>query len=72
MNDIAKILKKLKFNKKFIGGVDELDVWKKLEALHREYQSVLDIQEEISRLKLEEKDAEITYLKQRIEALEKN
>ena len=70
MNDIAKILKRLKFNKRFFGGVDEIDVWRKLEALHREYQSAFDVQEELARIKLEEKDAEIALLKQRIAAME--
>ena len=30
MEDVAEVFKTLKFRKKLIGGVDEMDVWKKL------------------------------------------
>ena len=41
MNDIAEMLRSLKFHKKLLGGVDEIDVWNKLDKLHKEYQAVL-------------------------------
>lgn len=40
MQDIADQLSAMKFRKKTFGGVDEADVWKKLEALQEIYQQV--------------------------------
>ena len=42
MEEIAGQLKKLRFRKKFIGGVDEADVWKQLELLQGDYRVVLN------------------------------
>ena len=39
MDDIALLMKQLKFKKKLFGGVKEMDVWRKLELLHQQYQS---------------------------------
>lgn len=36
----------LKFKKKLIGGVDEVDVWKKIEEMHKEYERLYQIQQE--------------------------
>ena len=44
MQDIADALSAMKFRKKAFGGVDEADVWKKLEALQQTYQLVYDEQ----------------------------
>ena len=44
MQKISEILEAMKFKKKFIGGVDEVDVWKKIEALQEEYQRQFDLQ----------------------------
>ena len=44
MKDIADALSAMKFRKKVFGGVDEADVWKKLEALQNTYQLVYDEQ----------------------------
>lgn len=41
---ISEILSKMKFRKKLIGGVDEVDVWKKIEALQLEYERQFDLQ----------------------------
>lgn len=41
---ISDLLAKMKFKKKLIGGVDELDVWKNIEALQEEYERQLDLQ----------------------------
>lgn len=38
---IAKWLKKLRFRKKFLGGVSELDVWKKIGELNAMYEAAL-------------------------------
>lgn len=40
MEDVAQYIKKMKFCKKLFGGVDEADVWRQMEALHREYEAV--------------------------------
>ena len=39
--DIVQWIKKLKFNKKLIGGVDEADVLKKIEELNSLYEKAL-------------------------------
>ncbi|MDO5027045.1 MAG: hypothetical protein Q4E50_04345 [Tissierellia bacterium] len=41
---ISGLLARMKFRKKLIGGVDELDVWKKIETLQEEYERQLDLQ----------------------------
>lgn len=45
MEDVATYIKGMRFRKKFFGGVDEADVWKQIEALHREYEAVFLAQE---------------------------
>ena len=42
MKDISNLLKNLKFRKKMFGGIDEKDVWRKLDELQEEYQNVYD------------------------------
>lgn len=46
MEKIRSLLKDMKFKKKLIGGVDELDVWKKIDLLQEEYERQFKIQEE--------------------------
>ena len=55
MEDLAEFLKKLKFRRRFIGGVDEDDVWEKIGLLQREYQHVLDIEKAKQQALLDEK-----------------
>lgn len=62
MADIAELFKKLKFRKKLIGGVDEMDVWKKLDMVQKEYQSLLDVKLSEKDAVLAEKDNEIARL----------
>lgn len=45
MDDIAGIFEKMRFRKKLIGGVDEQDVWKKLDDLQKAYRSVYEAQQ---------------------------
>jgi len=40
--EISQYLKKLKFKKSFIGGLDEEDVWKKIRKLDEMYQKELE------------------------------
>lgn len=57
MQDIADALSAMKFRKKLIGGVDEADVWKKLESLQQTYQLVYDEQAAYYQALLDERDA---------------
>lgn len=41
---ISEILSKMKFKKRMIGGVDEADVWKKIEELQKAYERNYEIQ----------------------------
>ncbi|MBS6396066.1 MAG: hypothetical protein KH452_02770 [Clostridiales bacterium] len=68
LEDIAALLKGLRFRKKLIGGIDEADVWRQMELIHREYQSVLNVQQERSKALLEERDAQIELLKSQLAA----
>ena len=63
MEEIAGWLKELKFRKKIIGGVDEVNVWHKLDELQAQYQSAFDAQAERYQALLDERDAEIRRLK---------
>ena len=40
MEDVAEYISRMRFKKKFFGGVDEADVWRQIEELHREYEAV--------------------------------
>ena len=62
MEEIAGWLKELKFQKKIIGGVDEANVWHKLDELHAQYQSAFDAQAERYQALLSERDEEIRRL----------
>lgn len=62
MEDIAEIFKGLRFKKKLFGGVDELDVWKKLDKLQKEYRSAYEKQQERYEALLQEKDLRIQSL----------
>ena len=72
MEEIAAYMKKMRFRKKLIGGVDEADVWKQLEKLHAEYLSAFDAQKEQTWALIKEREAMIAKLKKRLEAAEKN
>ena len=63
MEEIAGWLKELKFRKKIIGGVDEANVWHKLDKLQAQYRSAFDAQAERYQALLDERDAEIRRLK---------
>ena len=44
MDDIAELFRKMKFRKKLFGGVDEQDVWRKLDDLQKAYRSAYEAQ----------------------------
>lgn len=62
MDDIALLMKQLKFKKKLFGGVQELDVWRKMELLHQQYMSVYAVQEALHERAMAEKDTRIAQL----------
>ena len=66
MEDIAEVFKTLKFKKKLIGGVDEMDVWKKLDKLQKEYRSAYEMQQERYEARLQERDAEIASFREKL------
>lgn len=62
MQDIADQLSAMKFRKKMFGGVDEADVWKKLEQLQQTYQLVHDEQAAYYQALLDERDQALARL----------
>lgn len=45
MADVAAYIKGMRFKRRLFGGVDEADVWRQIELLHKEYESVFLAQE---------------------------
>lgn len=66
MEDIALVIKNLKFRKSLFGGLSEKSVWKKLEFLQSEYRSAYEKQAAIYEDKLREKDEKIASLEAQI------
>lgn len=66
MDDIAELFKTLRFRKQIVGGVSEIDVWKKLNKIQEEYRSAYEIQQERYEARLQERDEEITSLREQI------
>lgn len=62
MKDVADELSAMKFRKKVFGGVDEADVWKKLESLQNTYQLVYDEQAAYYQALLDERDQALARL----------
>ena len=62
MQDIAEALSAMKFRKKVFGGVDEANVWKKLEQLQQTYQLVYDEQAAYYQALLDERDQALSRL----------
>ena len=62
MEEVALYIKQLKFRKKLLGGVQEMDVWRKLEQLHQQYESVLTVQQALYEQQLAQKDEIIARL----------
>ena len=67
MEEIAGQLKKLRFRKKFIGGVDEADVWKQLELLQGDYRAAFEAQETYFQALLDERDDMIDRLESQLD-----
>lgn len=63
MDDIASFIEEMSFKKKLIGGIDELDVLKKLEALQNEYRSAYEHQAAYYQALIDEREQIIRRLK---------
>ncbi len=70
MEDIASVMKEMRFRKKIFGGVDEADVWRQLEKLQSEYRSAFEAQQEQSRALIQEREAIISQLKRKLAAVQ--
>ena len=66
MDDIAELFKTLRFRKQIVGGVSEIDVWKKLNKIQEEYRSAYEIHQERYEARLQERDEEIASLREQI------
>lgn len=42
--EIAEMIKNTRFRHRLIGGVDEADIWRKIEHLHREYEELIEVE----------------------------
>lgn len=62
MEEIALYIKQMRFKKKMFGGVQEMDVWRKVEQLHQQYESVFAVQQALYQQQLAQKDAQIARL----------
>lgn len=66
MEEIAEILKKTKFRRKLFGGVDEADVWKKLQRLQAEYEELLAAQQHRAEGQIADRDTVILAQEKRM------
>lgn len=65
MQDIAQALADMKFRKKTFGGIEEADLWRKLESLQNLYQQVYDEQAAYYQALLDQKQQQLDQLKAR-------
>ena len=70
--EISKDIKGLKFKTRLVGGVDTLDVWRKLSQIDKKYQEMLEIQKEFYENKLLELENEVLDLKSKIKNVKDN
>ncbi|WP_394524202.1 hypothetical protein [Lacrimispora sp. JR3] len=64
MENIAQLFRNLRFKKKLFGGVDEKDVWKKLDTVQKEYRAAYEMQRERYEARLQERDEIIALFKE--------
>lgn len=64
MDALARTFQEMKFRKKLLGGVDEADVWRKLEKLQQEYETLYHRQAAHYQALLEERDRALAALTQ--------
>lgn len=56
MEALAHTFQEMKFRKKLLGGVDEADVWKKLEKIQQEYETAFHRQAAYYQALLEDRE----------------
>ncbi len=66
MDDIAELFKGLRFRKSLFRGVNEKDVWKKLDAVQKEYRTVYEMQQVAYEARLQERDEKIASLEKQL------
>lgn len=66
MNEISEFLKKLKFKKQMFNGLDEADVWHKIELLQVEYEKSLKALETKYEILLADRQERINLLEDRL------
>lgn len=64
METLARTFQEMKFRKKLLGGVDEADVWRKLEKLQQEYETLYNRQAAHYQALLEEREKALARLTQ--------
>lgn len=64
MEALAHTFQEMKFRKKLLGGVDEADVWKKLEKLQQEYETLYHRQAAYYQALLEDREQALARLTQ--------
>ena len=64
MEALARTFQEMKFRKKLLGGVDEADVWRKLEKLQQEYETLYHRQAAHYQARLEEREQALARLTQ--------
>ena len=50
--EISEHIKKMKFKRRFFGGVDEEDVWKKIRELDQDYRNLFKIQTQLYKMQI--------------------
>jgi len=66
VEEIAQLLKDTRFKRRLIGGVDEDDVWRKLERLNGEYVALIEAMEQRHQGALRECRGRIAALKDQL------
>ncbi|MCD7739272.1 MAG: hypothetical protein LUH58_09595 [Lachnospiraceae bacterium] len=67
LEPVSELLGKMKFRRKLFGGVDEADVWRKLETLERTYENVLDRQAAYYQALIDEREMEAANCRKSLE-----
>lgn len=66
LDEVNEFVKTMKFQGKVFGGVNEEDVWRKIELLQEEYESAYLVQREELGCLVRERDAIISLLKKQL------
>ena len=69
MEEIAALLAQVKFKHRLLGGVDEKDVWRTLEALQTEYQALAQADRKHYAQQLQQREQRILELDRRAQRL---